>query len=58
MIDIETARRYYADHDSAHGFDHVLRVLRLAERIGEREGADWRSCGRRRCCTTSAERRS
>jgi len=40
MIDIETARRYYTDHDSAHGFDHVLRVLRLAERIGEREGAD------------------
>jgi uncharacterized protein len=40
MIDIDTARTYYADHDSAHGFDHVLRVLRLAERIGQREGAD------------------
>jgi uncharacterized protein len=40
MIDIETAQQYYADHDSAHGFDHVLRVWRLAERIGQQEGAD------------------
>jgi uncharacterized protein len=40
MIDIETARGYYGAHDSAHGFDHVLRVWRLAERIGREEGAD------------------
>lgn len=40
MIDIETARAYYSDRDSAHGFDHVLRVLGLAERIGREEGAD------------------
>ncbi|MHB0858667.1 MAG: HD domain-containing protein [Anaerolineae bacterium] len=40
MIDIETARSYYADNDSAHGFDHVLRVWRLAERIGLQEGAN------------------
>jgi uncharacterized protein len=40
MIDIETARRYYEENDSAHGFDHVLRVCRLTERIARREGAD------------------
>ena len=40
MIDVETARSYYRDNDSAHGFDHVLRVLRLAERIGTHEDAD------------------
>ncbi len=40
MISIEAAREYYHDHDSAHGFDHVLRVWRLAERIGREEGAD------------------
>ena len=39
MIDVETARRYYEEHDSAHGFDHVLRVWRLAERIGHEEAA-------------------
>lgn len=40
MIDIEIARQYYAEHDAAHGFDHVLRVLHLAERIAREEGAD------------------
>jgi len=40
MIDIERARSCYADNDSAHGFDHVLRVWRLAECIGREEGAD------------------
>ncbi|HHX63488.1 MAG TPA: HD domain-containing protein [Chloroflexi bacterium] len=40
MIDIETARGYYQDNDSAHGYDHVLRVWRLAERIARSEGAD------------------
>jgi uncharacterized protein len=40
MIDVETARSYYTENDSAHGFDHVLRVWRLAERIGREEGAD------------------
>ena len=39
MIDIDAARAYYADNDAAHGFDHVLRVWRLAERIGRSEGA-------------------
>ncbi len=40
MIDIETAGSYYVESDSAHGFDHVLRMLRVAERIADEEGAD------------------
>jgi uncharacterized protein len=39
MIEIEEARQYYSDTDAAHDFDHVLRVLALAERIGQAEGA-------------------
>jgi uncharacterized protein len=39
-ITLEQAREYYADADPAHDFDHVLRVLALAERIGSPEGAD------------------
>lgn len=40
MISIEVARSLYAGADSAHAFDHVLRVLALAERIAHEEGAD------------------
>ncbi len=40
MITVEEARQYYADGDAAHDFDHVLRVLALAERIAQAEGAD------------------
>jgi uncharacterized protein len=40
MITIDKARRYYGTNDSVHDFDHVLRVLALAERIGQAEGAD------------------
>lgn len=40
MITVEEARALYADSDPAHGFDHVLRVLALAERIARAEGAD------------------
>ena len=39
MIRIKEARQYYTDSDAAHDFDHVLRVLTLAERIGQAEGA-------------------
>jgi len=39
-ITLEQAREYYVDADPAHDFDHVLRVLALAERIGSAEGAD------------------
>ena len=40
MISIKEARHYYGDNDAVHDFDHVLRVLALAERIGRVEGAD------------------
>jgi uncharacterized protein len=40
MIDIDEARGYYGSGDAVHDFDHVLRVLALAERIGRAEGAD------------------
>jgi uncharacterized protein len=40
MITVEEARRLYPENDAAHDFDHVLRVLALAERIGQAEGAD------------------
>jgi uncharacterized protein len=38
-MDIETARTFYPG-DPVHGFDHVLRVLRMAERLAQAEGAD------------------
>ena len=40
MISIEEARTYYHGAESAHDFDHVLRVLALAERLARAEGAD------------------
>jgi uncharacterized protein len=40
MITIDFARTLYDDSDPVHDFDHVLRVLTLARRIGQAEGAD------------------
>jgi len=40
MIAIDEARSFYEGAESAHDFDHVLRVLALAERIARVEGAD------------------
>ena len=40
MITIRQAQTLYDQADTAHDFDHVLRVLALAERIGRAEGAD------------------
>jgi uncharacterized protein len=40
MPTIEQARAWYNQNDPVHGFDHVLRVLHLAERLGRAEGAD------------------
>ena len=40
MIDVEQARHLYAAGDAAHGFDHILRVWHLCQRIGQAEGAD------------------
>jgi uncharacterized protein len=42
LISIEQARALYEGTDSAHDFEHVLRVLALAERIAQAEGADLR----------------
>ena len=42
MPTAEQARDWYAGDgaDPVHGFDHVMRVLRLAEDIGRQVGAD------------------
>jgi uncharacterized protein len=40
MITIEKARALYAESDAVHDFDHVLRVLRVAEKLAALEGAD------------------
>lgn len=39
MPDIETARSWYSN-DPTHGFDHILRVYRFAEKLAALEGAD------------------
>ncbi len=39
-ITIDLARTLYENADAAHAFDHVLRVMRLAVHLAEREGAD------------------
>lgn len=40
MPSVEEARAWYPENDPVHGFDHVLRVLRMAERLAERLEAD------------------
>ncbi len=40
MMTIEEARAYYHGAESAHDFDHVLRVLALAEKLARAERAD------------------
>ena len=39
-LSVEAVRAYYPDNDAVHGFDHILRVLRMAERLADEEGAD------------------
>jgi hypothetical protein len=40
MLTIDEARAYYPTDDPAHDFDHVLRVLAMAQRLAAAEGAD------------------
>lgn len=40
MVDLNRAAGWYDQGDPVHGFDHVLRVMRMAEGIGEELGAD------------------
>ncbi|MCL4487393.1 MAG: HD domain-containing protein [Chloroflexi bacterium] len=40
MITVQEAREFYQGAESAHDFDHVLRVVALAERLAEAEKAD------------------
>ncbi len=40
MITAEEARRYYQGAEPVHDFDHVLRVLTMAEHLARLEGAD------------------
>jgi len=40
MITTDEARRHYQGADAVHDFDHVLRVLALAEQLARAEGAD------------------
>ncbi len=40
MFSLENAQSWYPGDDPVHGFDHVRRVYRLAERLAEIEGAD------------------
>jgi len=40
MPTVEQARSWYDPRDPVHGWDHVVRVLQLAERLGAELGAD------------------
>jgi uncharacterized protein len=40
MPDIETARSWYPEVDPVHGFDHILRVYRMAQKLAIAEDAD------------------
>jgi uncharacterized protein len=40
MPTIDAARGWYPANDPVHGFDHVLRVLKIAEFLAEAEGAN------------------
>ena len=40
MPTIIQAKSWYAQNDPVHGFDHIQRVYRLAERLAQEEGAD------------------
>ena len=39
-LTIEKARSWYSQNDPVHGFDHILRVLQMAEHLAQVESAD------------------
>lgn len=39
MLTLESARQWYSQTDFVHGYDHIVRVYRLAERLALLEGA-------------------
>ncbi len=39
-LSLEHARAFYADADSAHDFEHILRVMHMAEYLAQQENAD------------------
>ena len=40
MLSLDTARVGYSVDDPVHGYDHIVRVYRIAERLAAAEGAD------------------
>jgi uncharacterized protein len=40
MPSLKSVRSFYPDSDPVHGFDHIERVYRMAERLAIAEGAD------------------
>jgi uncharacterized protein len=40
MLSLDTARAWYPFDDPVHGYDHIVRVYRIAERLAAAEGAD------------------
>jgi len=40
MPSLEQAKNWYPVNDPVHGYDHIVRVYRLADRLAQAEGAD------------------
>ena len=40
MPTLEQAKSWYAENDPVHGYDHIVRVYRMADRLARAEGAD------------------
>ena len=40
MLTLQQAKSWYDQNDPVHGFDHIQRVYRLADRLAQAEGAD------------------